>query len=98
MSVIMTMRVAGDAAKVELEDHALMQSIAAKAKEHGVISHRFYGNEKEILVVDEWPDEESFRRFFDATPEIGGIIERSGARAEPDVTFWRTLDTGDAVG
>ncbi|MGO4105029.1 hypothetical protein AB4Y63_13830 [Leifsonia sp. YAF41] len=98
MSVIVTMRVAGDATKVEQEDDASMQSILAKAKEHGVISHRFYGNDKEILVVDEWPDEESFRRFFDASPEIGGMLERSGATAAPEVTFWRNLDTGDAIG
>jgi heme-degrading monooxygenase HmoA len=98
MSVMMTMRVAGDAAKVEHEDRAMMQSIVAKAKQHGLVSHHFYGSDTEILVVDEWPDEESFRRFFEASPEIAGIIERSGARAEPEITFWRTLDTGDAVG
>jgi heme-degrading monooxygenase HmoA len=98
MSVLMTLRVNGDGAKVEQEDSKMMSDIADKAKTFGLISHHFYGGDNEILVVDEWRDEESFQRFYEASPEIAGIIERSGATAEPEVRFWRQLDTGDDVG
>jgi hypothetical protein len=32
------------------------------AKKHGLIAHRFYGSEdgSKVLVVDEWPDRQSF--------------------------------------
>jgi hypothetical protein len=94
----MTLRVNGSAKAVENEDKALLLSIVEKGKKHGVISHHFYGSDDEILVVDEWPDEESFQRFFAEAPEIQGIIERSGATGAPDVSFWRHLDTGDDIG
>ena len=98
MSVLMTLRVHGNAKAAESEDKALLQTIVERAKQHGVISHRFYGNEEEILVVDEWPDAESFQRFFDASPDIAGLMERAGVTTQPEVTFWRHLDTGDDVG
>lgn len=98
MSVLMTMRVSADADKLEREDRKLLEDIAIKAKRHGLISHHFYGSEEGVLVVDEWPDEQSFRRFFDSAPEIGGVMERAGAKSQPEFTIWRPLDTGDDVG
>lgn len=98
MSVLMTMRVNADAAKLEQEDQAMMQGIVARARQHGCISHHFYGSENEVLAVDEWPDEESFHRFFEASPEIAGVMERAGATATPEVTFWHRLDMRDDVG
>lgn len=68
----MTMRAHADVKSVENEDKSFLQSIAEKGKQHGVISHRFYGSDDEILVVDEWPDEESFQKFFADTPDING--------------------------
>ena len=73
MSVIMTLSLKGDAKK--LEEHAAsdpdaMHAIVESAKGHGLIAHRFYGSEDgEIMVVDEWPDEQSFLSFFE---ENGG--------------------------
>jgi hypothetical protein len=94
----MTLRVHADVKSVENEDKSFLMSIAEKGKKHGVISHRFYGSDDEVLVVDEWPDEESFQRFYADTPEIGGIMERAGVTTQPEVMFWRHLDTGDDVG
>ena len=51
------------------------------------------------MVVDEWPDPESFLRFFEAMgSEIGPLMREVGVVAEPEVTFWRKLDTRDDVG
>ncbi|MDX6327600.1 MAG: hypothetical protein QOK15_3954 [Nocardioidaceae bacterium] len=98
MTVLMTLRVHANTKSVENEDKDLLRSIVEKGKQHGVISHRFYGTDDEILVVDEWPDEESFQRFYADAPEIGGMMERAGVTAAPEITFWRHLDTGDDVG
>ena len=102
MSVIMTFRVAGDPDELERRAAAnpdAMRSIADRAKEHGLIAHRFYGSNGQILVVDEWPDPESFQRFFEEMrSEIEPMMQEVGATGEPDVTFWRKLETHDDVG
>jgi hypothetical protein len=100
MSVLMTLRLPADGAK--LTDYAQshvdeLQGIIEKAKNHGVISHRFFGSANEILVVDEWPDEASFHTFFAEAPEIENMMAAAGAAGEPVVTFWSKLDTGDEV-
>ena len=101
MSVIMTLRVPGDPKAVERmaqEDPERMQRITGLAKSHGLIAHRFYGSENQLLVIDEWPDAESFHRFFESERED---IEKAMSQAttgEPEITFWRKLETGDDVG
>jgi hypothetical protein len=100
MPVLMTMRCDADAAKLEAEtnkDPELMHVIVSRARSYGLVSHRFYGSPTEVLVLDEWPDEDSFRKFFDASPEIGPLMARAGMRGEPQITFWRTLNTNDEV-
>ena len=103
MSVIMTLRVRGDVEELERragENPEAMRAIAERAKEHGVIAHRFYGSEDgRIMVVDEWPDPESFQRFFESMrSEIEQLMEAVGVAEEPEVTFWRKLETHDDVG
>jgi hypothetical protein len=102
MSVIMTLRANGDPDELERRAAANpegMRAIADKAKEHGLIAHRFYGAPGQILVIDEWPDPESFQRFFEEMrPEIEPMMADVGVTAEPEVTFWRLLDSRDAVG
>jgi quinol monooxygenase YgiN len=97
MSVLMTLRVSGDPKAIEATDPEVLQKVIDRAKEHGVISHHFYGTETEVLVVDEWPDEASFQKFFEASPEVKEMMERAGA-GEPQVTFWHHLDVNDDVG
>jgi heme-degrading monooxygenase HmoA len=97
----MTLRVGGDGTKIEAiasEDPAVLQKIVDRAKEHGLISHRFFGTEDEILVVDEWPSAEAFQAFFDASPEIPEVMDRAGVTSQPEIKFWRKLDTKDEVG
>jgi heme-degrading monooxygenase HmoA len=101
MTVLMTLRVTADAAKVEelaASDPGLFPSISARGAEQGATYHRIYGNDSEVLVVDEWPDEESFRKFFDASADIADIMQKAGATTAPDITFWRKLDLKDDIG
>ena len=98
MSVLMTLRVRGDGTRLEGLDSEVFRSVVERAKEHGLISHRFWGSSSEILVVDEWPDEGSFQKFFDASPEVPEMMQRAGVSDQPEITFWRPLATGDQVG
>jgi heme-degrading monooxygenase HmoA len=103
MSVIMTMRAKGDAAALErvaAEDPQRLQAILDRAKAEGLIAHRFYSSgDGEIMVCDEWPDPESFKRFFEAAgPEIEPLMAAAGIAEEPEVKFWTTMNMGDEVG
>jgi quinol monooxygenase YgiN len=102
MSVIMTLRTKGDPAKMEdfaQQHQEALQSVLENAKRHGVIAHRFYAGDGEMMVADEWPDPESFQAFFEESrEEIEPMMAAVGASGEPEVTFWRKLDTGDEVG
>jgi hypothetical protein len=102
MSVILTLRASGDPDELERRaaaDPEAIRAIADRAKEFGLIAHRFYGAPGQILVIDEWPDPESFQRFWEAmSPEIQPLMAQVGVTSEPEVTFWRALDTRDAVG
>ena len=103
MSVIMTLRVKGDPnelEKIAAEDPNRLPAIAEKAKEKGVIAHRFYASDdRTIMVVDEWPDRTSFQAFFEASQgEIGPLMSEAGVTTEPEITFWRKLETNDEIG
>jgi heme-degrading monooxygenase HmoA len=102
MSVIMTMRISADPARFEEAGAAEAEAIGRimdAAKSNGLIAHRWYGSDDEVMALDEWPDQESFQAFMEqAQPDIGPVMEAAGVTSQPSVTFWRTLDTGDAVG
>ena len=101
MSVIMTLRVSGDPDKMEQlaqENAEAIRAISERAQAAGVIAHRFYGSDGQIMVVDEWPDEQSFQTFFAAEEAQIGSLMAQVATSEPVITFWRKLETGDDVG
>ena len=101
MSVIMTLRVSGDPDKLEQMAQAnpeMISGISARAQAAGAIAHRFYGSEGQIMVVDEWPDAASFHAFFEAEQENIGRMMAEVATGEPEITFWRKLETGDDLG
>ena len=101
MSVIMTLRVSADPDKMERlaqENADTLRAISERAQAAGVIAHRFYGSDGQIMVIDEWPDPESFQRFFAAEQETIGPMMEQVATGEPEITFWRKLETGDDIG
>ena len=103
MSVIMALRLKGDAAKFEeyAKAHPEMAEIKDDAVEHGVIAHRFFGSVDgdEVIVVDEWPDPESFKTFFEKNqPKIGELMGGAGVEPAGEPEFWRVLDTPDKHG
>ena len=102
MSVIMTLVLQGDPAAAEryaAENPEAMSGVRDHAVEHGLIAHRFYGSEGQLMVVDEWPDAESFLSFFGhVEAEVAAMMEAAGVSGEPQPVFWRKLDTHDDYG
>lgn len=102
MSVMMVLRMNGDPKRLEevaAADPDRISAISDRAKSHGLIAHRFYGNGNEIIVVDEWPDEQSFQAFFgEMQQQIGALMQEVGVQGEPHPEFWRKLDSRDEVG
>ena len=101
MSVIMTFRVQGDPDKLEqlaAENQGLLKEIAGHAKEHGATYHRFYGTDGWIMVLDEWPAPQNFQTFFESQRDKIEPMLRDIATSEPEITFWRKLETGDDIG
>jgi heme-degrading monooxygenase HmoA len=103
MSVIMTLRAQGDPQELErraAENPDRMRAIADRAKEHGLIAHRFYGSDDgQLMVIDEWPDAQSFQAFFEEMrSEIDPLMREVGVTTDPEVTFWRKLESHDEVG
>jgi heme-degrading monooxygenase HmoA len=97
VSVLMTLRVSGDPKAVEATDPNVLNTIVERAKAMGATQHHFYGTDTEVLVVDEWPDEETFQKFFESSPEVKELMDRAGA-GQPDITFWHHLDVDDDIG
>lgn len=97
MSVLMTLRVSADPKAIEETAPEVLRQVIDRAKGYGVISHHFYGTDNEVLVIDEWPDEASFQKFFESSPEVKDMMERAGA-GQPDIAFWHHLDVEDDVG
>jgi len=104
MSVIMTLQGTGDPKGLEQfanENRDKMQAVLEAAKKHGLIAHRFYGSDDggRFMVLDEWPDRQSFESFFrEQQAEIGPMMEAAGATAEPQASFWNQLATHDEFG
>jgi hypothetical protein len=102
MSVIMTLWSEGNPAGIEryaAENPEKMREIVEHAAEHGLIAHRFYGADGQVLVIDEWPDEQSFLDFFaHMGPQIQPIMDAGGITAQPRPVFWRKLETNDDHG
>jgi len=104
MSVIMTLLVNGDAKALERftsENKEKTRAILEQAKGHGLIAHRFYGADDGggMMVVDEWPDKQSFEEFFrEQESVIMPMMAAAHVTGRPEPTFWEELATGDAVG
>ncbi|MEA2361561.1 MAG: hypothetical protein QOD71_706 [Thermoleophilaceae bacterium] len=103
MSVIVTVSISGDPERLEAyaaEHPDAMRAVVDLARGHGLIAHRFYGSDPDrFMAIDEWPDQQSFQTFFqEAADDIQAIMGAAGVTSEPEVTFWRKLETRDDAG
>ena len=103
MSVIMTLRMEGDAAKFEeyaAANSEKLQGVVEVAKRHGVTAHRFFASDDgTIMVIDEWPDPDSFQAFFsEAGQQIQEVTSGAGVSNVQQPEFWRVLESHDKLG
>jgi hypothetical protein len=104
LSVMMTLQVTGDPKAQEhltSENTNKLQDVLAAAKRHGLIAHRYYGSDdgSSVMVLDEWPDRQSFESFFqEQESEIGPMFASAGVTSQPEPKYWRELATHDAFG
>jgi hypothetical protein len=103
MSVIVTLSMKGDPKRFEEYAKAnadLMRTISGAAQAAGVIGHRFYAaGDNQLMVIDEWPDADSFHGFFEGqAAAIGPMMADAGLEGEPVITVLHELDTPDKVG
>jgi hypothetical protein len=100
MSTIVMLRVQGDPKRLEqyAQDNAdQMRHISDDGKAAGATRHLFAGGDGEIVVIDEWPDAESFQRFFTSQKEIPDMLRAVGVTGAPQISFYRKLDTKDEI-
>jgi hypothetical protein len=102
MSVYVTLRLKVDPAAFEAAAAAHADAISRiieNAKSSGLIAHRWFGGEAEVMAVDEWPDAESFQAFFAASEsDIGPVMAAAGVTSPPEVTVWNRVDIDDVFG
>jgi heme-degrading monooxygenase HmoA len=97
MSVLVTMKVAGDTNQFRhvMETQAdRIVGIADKARAAGCVHHQFAVGDGFVIVVDEWDTAEAFQAFI-SSPEIVAVIGEMGAQGEPELTFAEAFDSPD---
>ncbi len=81
---------------VAKEKADLMVKIADEGKAAGAVHHCFTeGPDGKVVVFDEWPDEESFHRFFSTQADIPELTAAAGVTGPPTIASYRILDTSD---
>lgn len=98
MSVMMVLRVKADVGAFERyaeENSETLDRIAGEGRSAGAIHHLFSASDDEIVVIDEWPDQETFQGFFESQTEIPDVMAAAGAQGEPEISFYRVIETSD---
>jgi hypothetical protein len=63
------------------------EEITTYGKSLGQIGHRMLLGENELVVIDEWPNEESFRTFFSEAPRMGEFLSGAGLASDPVISI-----------
>ena len=91
MSVIVIVRCAvsdaGQALEFVRANPEIPHEITAYGKSLGQIGHRMLTDGKDLVVIDEWPDADTFNTFFAGAPRMGEFMSGAGVVGEPEVTI-----------
>jgi len=90
MSVIVIGHMTVDPANVEqlwVERKADFEAVARAAQAAGAIHHRWGFGADGVVIVDEWPDIDTFQRFFESETRIAGLMEAGGVQGPPEFEF-----------
>ena len=98
MSVLVTGKVPGDAAKFRefiANQPDIMRRIADEARSKGCLHHQFGIGDGFVIVIDEWESAEAFDDFFRNNADIPTVMRDAGAQGEPEFTFAEAVETVD---
>jgi len=73
---------------------AELEAVRDEAQEAGALHHFFAAGNGEVIIVDEWDEAASFKRFFD-NPTIAGFMAETGVQGPPEVAVYEVLDSPD---
>lgn len=71
---------------------SIPEEITAYGKTLGQLGHRMITGDGELVVIDEWGDEEQFRKFFDSAPRMGEFLEGAGITGPPEISVFNSVD------
>ncbi|WP_210505735.1 antibiotic biosynthesis monooxygenase [Naasia sp. SYSU D00057] len=97
--VIMRARVEGDPEELAqryADDPEMLAALQRAGQPEGVLRHRTYASDGELIVVDEWESAEQFQAWMN-NPEVQRILGTL-AVGRPDVMFADQVKMGDEVG
>jgi hypothetical protein len=77
-------------------DPEMMAALQQVGVPEGVIRHRTYAADGELVVVDEWERPEQFQAWM-KNPDVQRILAALGV-GKPEVTFAEQMQLGDEVG
>lgn len=88
-----------DAATLEktVNESDQANQILESAHGYGLLTHRFVANANGCLVIDQWPDEASFNRFFAANEARIRQMLAPVMQGDPAIQTYTNLSTKDAV-
>ena len=96
MSVIVVARFSvsdvGKAAEWARAHAEVPEDITAYGKSLGQIGHRMFTDGKDLVVIDEWPNADTFNAFFAGATRMGEFLSGAGIIGEPEATILEPLD------
>jgi quinol monooxygenase YgiN len=95
MTAIVINRYRTNAAEIEGGTRARqrdVEAIAEIARAAGCLHHRIAvsDDDREVIMIDEWQDEEAFNRFA-LNPDAIEIVARFGLDEPPESHYYRTM-------
>ncbi len=95
--VIARVRVKGDIKEIQQRYTPEVQALLERTGlPEGVLRHRTFATDGELIVVDEWERPEQFQAWIN-NPEVQRLLGEV-ADGEPEVTFAEQITFGDEVG
>jgi hypothetical protein len=70
----------------------IAEDITAYGKSLGQIGHRMLTDGKDLVVIDEWPNADTFNEFFAGAARMGEFLSGAGVVGEPEVTMLEVVD------
>ncbi len=71
-------------AKLWSDRKADFEAVAKDAKAAGAIHHRWAFGDGQVVILDEWPDAQSFQKFFESQATIPQLMQAAGVQGPPD--------------